>query len=223
MNITLDVFSALIDSRLGGSRALQEIAADEGWPLDGDALYTAWDGRHKRLQARCREWVPFTELGRTALAEVVSEAGLEGDVDDAIRRLWDSVGDWPLWPDVEAGVAELSADHRVGVLSNIDDQLLARTRVAALPLVPELVLTSERLRAYKPGPDIYRAARAAAGEPYLHVASSARDVRGSLEAGLDVVRLVRPGHRLDPDGPMPQVEVDSLPALARHLADASSA
>lgn len=220
MNITLDIFSALLDSRAGAARALQQIADEEGWPLDGDTLFTTWDTRHKQLQARCRDWIPFTELGRRALAEVVSEAGLGADVDAAIGRLWDSVGEWPLWPDVEDGVAELAADHRVGVLSNIDDDLLARTRVAGLPLLPELMLTSERLRAYKPSAAIYQRARDAAGEPYLHVASSARDVRGSLEAGISVVRLTRPGHRLDPDGPLPQVEVESLPALARHLREA---
>ena len=31
--------------------------------------------------------------------------------------------------------------------------------------------------------------------------TSARDVRGALEAGIDVIRLRRPGHRLDPSGP----------------------
>jgi 2-haloacid dehalogenase len=42
------------------------------------------------------------------------------------------------------------------------------------------------------------------------VATSARDVRGALEAGLEVVRLRRPGHALDPAGPRPAVEVGSL-------------
>jgi FMN phosphatase YigB (HAD superfamily) len=42
------------------------------------------------------------------------------------------------------------------------------------------------------------------------VATSARDVRGAVEAGLDVVRLRRPGHDLDPAGPRPAAEVDHL-------------
>lgn len=219
MNITIDLFSALVDSRAGASHVLQDVAECEGWPLAGDELYTAWDRRHKLLQAQCRHWVPFTELGRRAMTEILSEAQLEGDVDGVMRRLWASVGDWPLWPDVEAGVGELAASHEVGLLSNVDDDLLARTRVARLPLAPDLLLTSERLHAYKPAPALYRAARAMAGEPYLHVASSARDVRGSLEAGLSVARLTRPGHHLDPDGPTPTLVVASLPALAQHLAE----
>lgn len=59
---------------------------------------------------------------------------------------------------------------------------------------------------------LYRAARADLG-PFVHVVSSARDVRGSLEAGISAVRLVRPGHRLDPDGPVPEHVVTSLADL----------
>jgi 2-haloacid dehalogenase len=80
------------------------------------------------------------------------------------------------------------------------------------------VLTSERLQAYKPHPDIYRRARERAGGELLHVATSARDVRGAVEAGIDVVRLRRPGHEPDPGGPRPEHEVGDLAAL-RHLLD----
>ena len=86
----------------------------------------------------------------------------------------------------------LAAGHRIGILSNVDDDVFARTRVAPL-VADDDVLTSERLRAYKPHPDIYRRARERAGGALLHVATSARDVRGALAAGLDVVRLRRPG------------------------------
>jgi 2-haloacid dehalogenase len=49
------------------------------------------------------------------------------------------------------------------------------------------------------------------------VATSARDVRGALEAGLDVVRLRRPGHGLDPAGPRPPAEAADLHDLVTAL------
>ena len=52
------------------------------------------------------------------------------------------------------------------------------------------------------------------GSSLVHVAASARDVRGALEAGLETVRLARPGHELDSAGPRPAREVDSLTELA---------
>ena len=107
-----------------------------------------------------------------------------------MRALLGSVGRWPLWPDVEQALAGLREVARVGVLSNVDDDLYAATRAAPL-LDPALAMTSQRLRAYKPSPRLYQAARGELG-PFVHVASSARDVRGSLEAGISAVRLVRP-------------------------------
>jgi 2-haloacid dehalogenase len=213
--VTFDLFSALLDSRAGGTAALAALGRD--WPVPASAVYDSWDARNKELQRRCERWVPFAQLSHQALTAAYRELGLTGDADADAELLLSSVADWPLWPDVAAGLAEVRAVARVGVLSNVDDALLARTRAA--PLVdPALRLTSELLQAYKPRPELYREARARVG-PFVHVASSARDVRGALEAGMSVVRLARPGHVLDPAGPVPDHEVnrvaDLLPVLAR--------
>ena len=80
-------------------------------------------------------------------------------------------------------------------------------------------LTSERLGVYKPHAAIYRRAVDELG-PLVHVATSARDVRGALEAGIPTVRLQRPGHELDADGPRPTHEVTSTVELPGVLATA---
>ena len=167
MNVTLDIFSALIDSRSGGSRVFDQIAGRQRWALRGEALYQAWDREHKRLQRKCVRWEPFAALGRRALVQVLDEHRLRGDVDAAMTELWASLGDWPLWPDVARGVRELARAHRVGLLSNIDDALLARTRLASLPFAPDLVITSQRVRQYKPNPGLYHAAHTIAGPSFV--------------------------------------------------------
>ncbi|MGY1711907.1 HAD family hydrolase [Geodermatophilus sp. SYSU D00758] len=209
--VTFDLFSALVDSRSGGSAALARITGG-----DGGALYDRWDAHNKASQRDEPAWVPFTEHCRRALAATYAELGIGRDADADTAELLASVGDWPLWPDVPAGLPALAQRRRVGVLSNVDDAVFARTRVA--PLVDDTaVLTSERLRAYKPAPELYLRARERAGGRLVHVATSARDVRGALEAGLDVVRLRRPGHRLDPSGPVPHREAADLPGVAALL------
>ncbi len=135
-----------------------------------------------------------------------------------MTELWASLADWPLWPDVARGMAHLARAHRVGLPSNVDDALLARTRVASLPFVPDLVITSERVRQYKPNPSLYHAARTIAGRSFVHVAASARDVRGALEAGVDTIRLIRPGHDIDPAGPRPTRQVTGLGELTDYPA-----
>jgi 2-haloacid dehalogenase len=216
MLVTFDLFSALLDSRTGGTVAFGQIVAAHGWDVAAEELYDRWDAANKASQRDETAWVPFTEHSRRALAAVYAERGLDGDADADTAVLLGTVGNWPLWPDVEAGLPQVAERWQVGVLSNVDDVVFARTRVA--PLVEDdAVLTSERLRAYKPGREIYERARERAGGALVHVATSARDVRGALEAGLDVVRLRRPGHDLDPGGPAPEREVASVAELAEVL------
>ena len=210
--VTFDLFSALLDSRSGGSAALDRIGAAQGWLRSGAEVYDAWDSRNKDAQRRCADWVPYRELAAGALADTYAALGLGGDPVSGLEELLGSVPDWPLWPDVEEGLGELGGSHRIGLLSNVDVDLFATTRAA--PYVdPALALTSQRLGAYKPDPRIYHRAREALGA-VVHVATSARDVRGALEAGIPVVRLRRPGHVLDPAGPTPPLEAATLREVA---------
>lgn len=215
--LTFDLFSALIDSRTGGSAALASLAERHAWPVDGEQLYDAWDPRNKAAQGsagRDGGWAPWRATARSAMADAYRTLGVPGDPDEGVEALVASLPAWPLWPDVADGLPALAAHARVGLLSNVDDELFASS--AAAPLVDhDVALTSERLGVAKPHPEIYRRAVAEYG-PLVHVATSARDVRGALQAGIPVIRLARPGHDLDPDGPTPPWTVDSvhdLPAL----------
>ena len=217
MIVTFDLFSALTDTRTGASQAFAAIAAERGWDLSGETVYDTWDGHNKALQREARPPTTFREVSRTALEAAYGDLGLDSSLAEPdLARLHRTIPDWPLWPDVADGLPLVARRHRVGVLSNVDDAVFARTRVA--PLVADLsdddaVLTSERLQAYKPSPEIYRRARERTGGELVHVATSARDVRGALEAGIDVIRLRRPGHRLDPEGPQPPREAAGLAEL----------
>jgi len=216
--VTFDLFSALIDSRTGGTRALARIGDGRGWPVAAATVYDEWDARNKASQKSTPEWVSFAEHSRRALAGTYRALDLRGDPDADVATLLAGVSDWPLWPDVPRSWARLRARHRLGVLSNVDDDVYARTQVAAL-VDPADVLTSEGLHAYKPAPQIYRAAVGAGVD--VHVPASARDTRGALEAGLAVVRVRRPGHQVDPEGPRPELEVADLTQLPAVLAGLS--
>lgn len=215
--VTFDLFSALLDSRTGGSAAFERITRQRGWRVAGEQVYDAWDQRNKAAQRDCATWAPWRQPATTALAGAYRALGLDGDPAADVDVLADSMSGWPLWPDVADGLPRLADSWRVGLLSNVDDELFARTAAAGL-VDPQVALTSQRLRAYKPHPQIYLRARKELGD-LVHVATSARDVRGAVEAGIPTVRLRRPGHELDPDGPAPAHEVDRIDALPRVLAE----
>ena len=201
--VTFDVFSALINSRAGGSAFFAELASSRSWTCSPTEVYDRWDSRNKELQRHGGGWRSYAELAQIALADAYLEVGAAGDPGEDCPRLLSSMATWPLWPDVRTAPSQLWGRHRAGLLSNIDDALLRPTAAMQLSMIdPHLVLTSQTLRRYKPSPEFYGNARSRLGA-FVHVASSARDVRGALEAGVPCVRLVRPGHTIDPAGPTP--------------------
>ncbi|MGP4020554.1 haloacid dehalogenase [Saccharopolyspora sp. 5N708] len=213
--VTFDLFSALTDSRSGGSAQFEQLAARHGWAVAGVDVYDRWDALNKAAQRDCARWRPFRELSGEALAATYRQLDLAGDPAADAEVLLDSVGNWPLWPDVQTSLAALAKRYRLGILSNVDDDIAARTR--AVPLVsPDLVFTSQRLQTYKPGRRIYTEAARLAGS-LVHVATSGRDVAGALRAGVPVVRLRRPGHAPESGSPKPAVEIADLTELAARL------
>jgi 2-haloacid dehalogenase len=216
--VTFDVFSALIDSRTGGSRFLSGLLEQRGWAGAPTDLFDQWDSLNKGLHRAQREPATFRDLSVLALQRTYASAGLPADgvVQDA-DALLASMADWPLWPDVsEPSLRALPVDD-LGLLSNIDDDLLGTTRVARLGVFdPAYVVTSERLGAFKPSGTFYERAAQRLGD-FTHIASSARDVRGALSAGIDTIRLARPGHQVDPDGPVPTRTASGISELQQLL------
>jgi 2-haloacid dehalogenase len=216
--VTFDVFSALIDSRSGGSATLQTLSDAQGWSTSGSELYDTWDAANKENHRAVERWVPFADLSVLAMRAALSKLGLPDDNANAISSdLLDSMADWPLWPDVSAdSLGQLPASG-LGLLSNIDGELLAGTAAMRLGAFdPDLVVTSERAQAYKPAPGLYHRAAELLGH-FVHVASSARDVRGAVGAGVACIRLHRPGHSLDATGPAPKWTAESVKELGQLL------
>ena len=214
--VTFDVFSALTDSRSGGSANLQSLSEERGWSTSGAEIYDAWDATNKEAHRALERWVPFTALSALAMRAALLKLALPDDNAESISRdLLDSMADWPLWPDVSAESLRELPTSGLGLLSNIDNALLAGTAAVRLDVFdPDFVVTSERAQAYKPAAALYQRASELLG-PFVHVASSARDVRGAVSAGIPCIRLQRPGHALDLTGPAPRWTAQSITELGQ--------
>lgn len=218
--ITFDCYGTLIDWEAGIGAWFDAAAAEEGRRLE-----------RRKVLAAYAEIEPVVEAERyRSYRDVLTETALR-----VARRL-----DWPLTPARARGLAEslpqwmpfpdtnpalerlAAAGHRLGILSNVDDDLLAATR-RHLSVPFEILVTAEQVHSYKPAPGHFEEARRRiGGRRWLHAAQSAfHDVLPCRALGIPVAWINRKAEPARPDI-RPDFEVGTLAGLADHLDRANS-
>jgi 2-haloacid dehalogenase len=107
------------------------------------------------------------------LRQVTARYGIEPD-EAELARFSDSVGDWPAFPDSAAALARLHERFKLGVITNCDDDLFARS-AARLKTTFDWVVTAQTAGSYKPDPHNFEVAFERIRLPrerILHVAQS---------------------------------------------------
>jgi 2-haloacid dehalogenase len=142
--ITFDCFGTLIDWH-GGFRALLA-------PLGGGRTGELLDAYHRferALEAE-RPHRLYREVLTIGLERAAGEIGLAlppGEA-DVLARKW---GELPLYDDVPAALSALrERGFRIGILTNCDDDLFARTLERFPSPGPDLVVTAQQAGSYKP-------------------------------------------------------------------------
>src|SRR5262245_43572480 len=125
--------------------------------------------------------------------------------------LAESLPYWRPFPDTNRALLRLSdAGYRLGILSNVDDELLMWTRRQLLARF-DVVVTAEQVGSYKPAPGHFTAARALIGaQRWLHAAQSYfHDVVPARSLGIPVAWVNRKGDKAT-DGGKPDHEFATL-------------
>lgn len=106
-----------------------------------------------------------------------------------------SVGEWPPFPDTVEALRRLAARYRLGIVSNVDDDLFAAT-AEKLDVRFDWVVTAEQVRSYKPAPAHFHEMERRSGIPRartLHVAQSRfHDVAPAAALGYATLWVNRP-------------------------------
>jgi 2-haloalkanoic acid dehalogenase type II len=168
--LTFDCYGTLIDWERGLGDAFATAARADGLALDRAAVLAAYHEVEPVIQAeRYRSYREVLALTARRLAERLAWPLREGGE----RFLPDSLPSWPPFADTNAALRRLvEAGHRLAILSNVDDDLLAATR-RHLAVEFEFVVTAQQVGAYKPAPAHWQAARKRIGDArWLHVAQS---------------------------------------------------
>lgn len=213
--ITFDCYGTLIDWESGIICAFQSEAAMNGVELNRDRIITAYAAEEPRVESA--PYRPYREvLGETA-RRVAATLGWELSAERA-GFLAASLPDWKPFPDTNPALERLARRFQLGILSNIDDDLLAATR-RQFSVDFDLIVTAQQMKSYKPGLAHFEEAIARAGKRrLLHAAQSYfHDVVPASKLGIPVVWINRKGSRVEPGGPLPTHEVRNLTELANLL------
>ncbi|MEK6320537.1 MAG: HAD family hydrolase [Acidobacteriota bacterium] len=210
--ITFDCYGTLIDWETGIINAFQSEAAKDGVELDGDQIIAAYSAEEPAVESGA--YRSYREvLGETA-RRLAATLGWELST-DRCGFLAESLPLWKPFQDTNPALERLASRFKLGILSNIDDDLLAATR-RHFSVDFDLVVTAQQVRSYKPGIAHFEEAMARAdGKRLLHAAQSYfHDVVPASKIGIPVVWVNRKSSSVEPGGPLPTHEVRDLSELA---------
>ena len=211
--LSFDVFGTLISVRDSSYGAFEQILSEaDAAHVDVKAFWEHWEERN--IAHYWEPWRPYKEICRTSLAETFSHFSISGGNPAAIQHYFDAFDRFELYPDVTAALDRLAQHARLAIVSNIDDDLLART---PLRRRFDLVCTAERARGYKPDGTLFRYLLANAGcgrDEILHSGQSQfTDMVGAKPLGLTVAWINRRGVALSPRVPKPDVILPDIQSL----------
>ena len=200
--LTFDCYGTLIDWEAGILAGLRSIVARARvQPSDDELLevYAAFEAA-----AEAGPYAPYREILGSCLRGVAGHYGFEPN-EREVATFSDSVGEWPAFADSAVALARLHGRFRLGVITNCDDDLFARSAVR-LGTTFDWVVTAQAVGGYKPDTRNFEVAFERIGLPrerILHVAQSLfHDHAPAKRLGLSTVwidrRHDRPGFGATP-------------------------
>jgi 2-haloacid dehalogenase len=202
--LTFDCYGTLIDWEAGIAAALRQVLGAAGMESSDDELLRAF--AEVEAPAEAGAYLRYRDILALAAREVAARYGVE-PAEATVAAFADSVGDWPAFPDSAAALARLHERFRLGVITNCDDDLFARS-AARLSTSFDWVVTAQQAGRYKPDEGPFELALERIGLPrdrILHVAQSLfHDHVTAKRLGLTTVWIDRRGGR--PGGATPPAE-----------------
>jgi 2-haloacid dehalogenase len=193
--LSFDCYGTLIDWETGILGALQPLFAAHGKQVSPQQIPTAYAELERE-----EEHGPYHRY-REILAGVVRQLGARfGFAASPVEQaaLPDSMSGWLPFPDTVSALRELRKHYRLGILSNVDDDLFAAT-ARWLEVDFDVVLTAQQIGSYKPLSRNFEAMRAKIVEfgidprQWLHIAQSRpHDIVPARALGIANVWVNRP-------------------------------
>lgn len=215
--LTFDCYGTIVDWETGITRAVAGLFLEHGVRRTPSEILALFADAEPRVQAS-EEFLSYRQVLRDVMQLMSWEAGIRLKSGDA-ERLPASLPEWPIFPEAAASLRAMMGRYKLGIISNVDDDLFAGTS-SALGIEFDVVITSQQAGCYKPkltGFELAEGRMAVERGNWLHVGESLfHDIGPANRLGIDSVWVKRPdrggGTRLI--DAVPTLEVASLADLA---------
>lgn len=223
--LTFDCYGTLIDWETGIVNAMRSVLARHGIEQTDDQILELFG--EFETQAQRPPYRNYREVLTTVVNNVGERLGFTLSDEDR-DTFANSVPDWPAFPDSAEALRALHKHYRLGIISNIDDDLFAESQ-KKLGVEFDVLVTAQQVGGYKPDPENFQTLIERVGLPkdqILHVAQSLfHDIAPANDAGLTTVWINRRHDRdgfgaTPPQSATPDLEVPDLATLARMVDEA---
>ena len=214
--ITFDCYGTLIDWESGIGDWLATAAAKAGADLDRRRALGLYAEIEPAVEAET--YRSYRDVLAETARRVTTALGWPVSEQDS-RGLAASLPDWKPFPDTNPALRRLVASgYRLGILSNVDDDLLAGTR-RHFDVAFDILITAQQVGSYKPARGHFEEARRQIGPlRWLHAAQSRfHDVAPCRELGVPVAWINRRAEPASADI-LPDIEVPTLADFANRFA-----
>ncbi len=216
--ITFDCYGTLIDWETGIRKAFRKaVTGSRAEPGLEARAFELYEKEERRIEREIPHLSYRDVLSKTALA-VARKIGWKLSQSEA-SFLADELPHWTPFPDTNPALERLSRRHTLGILSNVDNDLLAGT-LKHFTARFDITVTAENVKSYKPAYGHFEEARRIIkNRPWVHVASSHyHDIEPAAALGIRAVWVNRkneaPLHKYSETSVM---EAKDLEQLAQHL------
>jgi 2-haloalkanoic acid dehalogenase type II len=188
--ITFDCYGTLIDWETGIRRSFVDALARTRANTNLGSIFNLFAAEERRLENETPHLLYKDVLTRAALA-VAQKAGWNLPEGQG-SFLADDLPAWLPFPDTNPALESLAREHSLGILSNVDNDLLSGT-LTNIKTPFEMLVTAENVRSYKPRHAHFEEARRRIGtRRWLHVAASRyHDIEPAVELGIDAIWVNR--------------------------------
>ena len=218
--ITFDFYGTLIDWETGMLAELRPMFYGKGCAIEDGELLRLYGEVEAEMEAG--PYLPYRQILSSTVQEMGRRCQTAISAEDG-ARFAESLTRWQPFPDTIGCLQTLSQRFRLGIISNVDDDLFAVTK-KKLGANFDVIVTAQQVESYKPSHKNFQEALLRSGlkkEELLHAGQSVyHDIIPANQLGIRNVWVNRPSIRpgagaAKPATGEPTAEVSSLTELVK--------